>query len=121
MIEVVDSKFVQQLLCVGAHHLNWTLILIVQNVFQRGKVMRTISLNSHVFIIFRKARDELQVKTLARQMFPENIKFVMDSYRKATTEQPFGYLVVDITPTSSEQYQLRSRILPSEDMIIYVS
>lgn len=76
MIDVADSKFVQQLFCVGAHHLNWTLILIVQNVFQKGKVMRTISLNSRVFIIFRNARNKLEVKTLARQMFPENINFL---------------------------------------------
>lgn len=119
MVDVADSKFIQKLFCVGSHHLNWTMILIIQNLYQKGKVMRTISLNCRVFIIFRNSRDQGQVKTLARQMFPDNVNYFLDAYRKSTAV-PYGYLVIDITPTSIEQYQLRSRILPGEDMIIYV-
>ena len=119
MVDVADSKFIQKLFCVGSHHLNWTVILIIQNLYQKGKVMRTISLNCRVFIIFRNSRDQGQVKTLARQMFPDNVNYFVDAYRKSTAV-PYGYLVIDITPTSIEKYQLRSRILPGEDMIIYV-
>ena len=119
MVDVADSKFIQKLFCVGSHHLNWTVILIIQNLYQKGKVMRTISLNCRVFIIFRNSRDQGQVKTLARQMFPDNANYFLDAYRKSTAV-PYGYLVIDITSTSIEQYQLRSRILPGEDMIIYV-
>ena len=64
MVDVADSKFIQKLFCVGSHHLNWTVILIIQNLYQKGKVMRTISLNCRVFIIFRNSRDQGQVKPM---------------------------------------------------------
>lgn len=118
MMDVADNKFIQELFCVGCHHLNWTVILVIQNLYQRGRVMRTISLNCRLFIIFRNSRDQGQVKTLARQMFPDNVNYFLDAYRRSTLG--YGYLVIDVTPGSIEQYQLRSRILPGQDMIIYV-
>lgn len=94
MVDVADSKFIQKLFCVGSHHLNWTVILIIQNLYQKGKVMRTISLNCRVFIILRNSRDQGQVKTLARQMFPDTVNYFLDAYRKSTAVT-YGYLVID--------------------------
>ena len=47
MSDAADSKLVQDLFCVKSHHLNWSVMFLVQNVFQKGKVMRSVSLNSH--------------------------------------------------------------------------
>ena len=35
----------------GSHHRNITVVYIVQNVFHKGKVHRTISLNSHYMVL----------------------------------------------------------------------
>jgi len=120
MTEAVDSIFVERLFCVGVHHLQWSTILILQNIFYKGRVMRTISLNCSVFILFRNYRDEMQIWSLARQMFPKDVKFFIDSYRKSTNG-PHQYIVVDINPRFNREYQLRSRILPGQDVVIYVS
>lgn len=118
MLQGVESDELMHLMCVGSHHTQLTVIFLIQNLFQKGKSMRTASLNCHYFIIFRNNRDMLQVQTLGKQIFPGKTKFFMDSYQKATSK-PYGYLLVDIHPHTDKSYQLRSNILPGQDTIVY--
>lgn len=80
--------------------------------------MRSVSLNCHVFVLFKNKRDQLQIKTLARQMYPGKASILIDSYSKATDDELFGYLIIDISP-SSQKYQLRTQIFPVEDVVIF--
>ena len=61
----------------GSHHRNLSVIYIVQNVFHQGKGSRSISLNSHYLVLFKNPRDELQVLTLAKQMYPGRTDFFL--------------------------------------------
>lgn len=119
MTEASTSKNVVNIYCKYAHHYNFFSILVSQNAFSPGKEFRTISLNTHYFILFKNRRDELQIQTLGRQIFPRQIKYFMDAYRKAT-ERPYGYLLVDLSPHSDPKYKLRTHILPRQSMIVYV-
>jgi hypothetical protein len=65
-----------------------------QNLFPPGKLSRTISLNSHYMLIFQNPRDSLGVSTLARQMFPKCIHYLLEAYGDATSK-PYGYLFID--------------------------
>ena len=51
-----------------------TAIMASQNVFQKGPNARTISLNTHIHILFVNKRDEAQVSILAHQLFHSKIK-----------------------------------------------
>ena len=66
----------------GSHNRNITVVYIVQNVFDKGKVHRTISLNSHYMVLFKNPRDDGQMRSLAQQVFPTKVKFFMDSFRE---------------------------------------
>jgi len=118
MMQSSESEELVHLMCVGSHHTNTTVIFLIQNIFQKGKSMRTASLNCHYFILFRNNRDMLQIQTLGKQMFPGKTHFFMNAYLKATL-QAFKYLVVDIHPRSDKAYQLRSNILPGENTTVY--
>ena len=72
------------LLTQGSHRRNITVVNIVQNVFDNGKVHRTISLNSHYMVLFKNHGDEGQMRSPAKQVFPTKVKFFMDSHREAT-------------------------------------
>src|SRR5579863_7200954 len=48
------NKDITNLFVRGTHHLNLTVILVCQNLFEKG--LRTISLNTHYFIIMRSPR-----------------------------------------------------------------
>ncbi len=55
-----------------------------QNLFPPGKQSRTITLNSHYMIVFKNPRDSLGISTLARQMYPNNTKYLLQSFPDAT-------------------------------------
>ncbi|CAC5422488.1 unnamed protein product [Mytilus coruscus] len=118
IMDAADSAEMSHIMCVGSHHYNMTVIQILQNVFQKGKSMRTASLNYHYFILFRSFRDVLQIQTLGKQMFPGQTKFFMEAYHKST-KQRFGYLLLDLHPHTDKTYQLRTHILPGQFYTIY--
>jgi len=117
--KVTRDEFGSDLFTKYSHHYNFFCILISQNAFFPSKYNRTISLNCNIFILFRQSRDELQIQNLGRQIFPGQVKYFMDSYRKATAEQ-YGYLVIDLSPQSDPQYKLRTNILPGQLMTVYL-
>ena len=93
MIDAAVSSEMAHIMCVGSHHYNISVIHILQNVFKKGKSMRTASMNCHYFILVRSFRDVLQIQTLGKQMFPGQMKFFMDAYNKATSKR-YGYILM---------------------------
>lgn len=117
------SQDVCDLFTIFSHHMNFTVFLLVQNLFAHGKLFRTISLNAHQFALFKNQRDMLQIKTFAKQCFPDQTKYFTDSYIKATSSKEYGYLFADLSPRLSGQetlYRLRTNILPGETTIVYL-
>ncbi|KAK3744236.1 hypothetical protein QZH41_004606 [Actinostola sp. cb2023] len=52
----------------GTHHMDVTLVVLMQNLFPKN--MRTASLNAHVIVLFPNPRDRSQFRRLASQAFP---------------------------------------------------
>jgi hypothetical protein len=102
-----------ELFTVHSHALEISVIFIVQNLFNKNKYMRTISLNSHYFVIMKGIRNENQVEILARQTFGKKSKDVVDAFKFATQE-PYGYLVFDFHPNTNRELILRTRIFEEE-------
>lgn len=118
MQEASSNKEIEKLFTVYVHHKNLSVIYILQNLFFQGKSSRTISLNTNYLALFKNTRDVTQVGILARQMFPSNTKFFMESYEDATST-PYGYLLVDYKAKTPEQYRLRTELL-SQHPVVYL-
>src|SRR5882757_11115449 len=73
-----------------SHHRNISVVLIVQNLFNQNKQMRTISLNSHYIILMKGIRNIQQIEYLGRNIFPS--KHLVKIFKHAT-QKPFSYLV----------------------------
>lgn len=115
MEQVVRSTTVQELFTKYCHHKNITAILVSQNVFQKGPNARTISLNSHVQVLFANKRDESQIAILANQLYRTKIKKqrflqVYDDEMK----KRYAYLVIDCTPDRPSEIKVRTNIFPGE-------
>jgi ABC-type phosphate/phosphonate transport system ATPase subunit len=119
MGQSVNSIEVMNLFTTYSHHLGITVIFLLQNIFPPGRYMRTISLNAHYIILFKNPRDEQQVKTLGRQIFPSQSKYFLDSYKKATNI-PYSYLCVTLYPGTVEKFRLSTKIFPQEETILYL-
>lgn len=100
----------------GAHHWNTSCIHLVQNLFHGS---RTARVNAHYIVLMKNPSDKLQIQALGRQVCPGQQKFVMEAYTDATTPK-FGYLLVDLSPTSEDDYRFRTGIFPDEVDCVYV-
>ena len=118
MTQCCDNQQVADLFTKGSHHRGITVMYLTQNLFPSGKQSRTISLNSHYMIIFKNPRDSLGVATLARQMYPRNTNYLLESFHDATA-RPHGYLLIDLHQVTDENRRLRTNILPDQSQIVY--
>ncbi len=119
MDEAADSKQVSRMFTKGSHHRDLSVILFVQNMFHKGKESRTQSLNTNYYVIFNNPRDKSQIRTLSCQMYPQNSKFLVDSFDDATKE-PYGYLLLDLRQETHEKLRVMRRVFPSEECEVYV-
>ena len=117
--EIEDSKdVIVNLFTKGSHHKNVSIVLILQNFFNKGKSIREITLNAHYLVLFKNVRDRTQIRSLGLQMFPTNVKFLQSAYEQAT-QKPFTYLFVDLKPETREQLRLRGNLF-SGNQEVYI-
>jgi hypothetical protein len=64
----------------NSHHKNLSVILISQNLFHQGREQRDISLNANYIVVFKNPRDRAKIWHLARQVFPDDLKFLEEAY-----------------------------------------
>ena len=119
MSQCSNDQRVVDLFTRGSHHRGITVLFLTQNLFPPGKLSRTLSLNAHYMLIFRNPRDSLGITTLARQMYPKNVDYLLESYND-TTKRPYGYLLLDLHQLTPADMRLRTNILPNERHIVYV-
>ena len=114
MIVAGSDNRIVNLFTKGSHHRNLSVIYIVQNLFDQGKGNRSISLNSHYFVLFKNPRDRLQSLTLAKQMYSRQTALFSKEYEEAM-RRPFRYLFVDLKPKTPDSCRLRTNVLPGEE------
>ncbi len=119
MDSVTTSCEMENLFVKGMHHRHLSIIYLNQNLYCKGKNARTININTHVLVLMKNPRDISQLQCLARQAFWVK-RLLMEAFKDATS-QPYGYLVLDFSPSAEENYRVRSHIFPDEDTIVYQS
>jgi hypothetical protein len=119
MMDAGDDKRISDIFTKGSHHKNISVIFIVQNVFHQGKQMRNITLNCHYLVLMKNRRDLTQVTRIGSQLYPGSKRcFFADAYKKAVLNTDYGYLLIDLTPTTLEEFRLRTNILPHQYPIV---
>ena len=87
------------------------------NLFQQSKWSRTIDLNTTNMVLFKSPRDVQQIGLIGRQL--NNTQFLRESYELAT-KQPFGHLLNDLDPKTSDALRYSSNIVPPGPSIFYL-
>lgn len=119
MQEAGSAKEVSELFTKGSHHRDLSVVMIVQNMFHQGKIMRTVSLNTHYMVLFKNPRDAGQIRHLGSQLFPGRVQYLVDAYKQATSA-PHGYLLLDFTQSTPDEQRVASGILPGEEGFFYL-
>lgn len=79
----------------------------------RGRGQRDISLNAHYIMFFKNPKDRAPIKYLARQMYPDNIRFIEEAYVNAT-ETSHGYILLDLKESTPDLVRLRTSVYPDD-------
>ena len=109
MAEAKDSPVVSKLFTQGRHR-NASVILLLQNMFPKGKYNTDISRNATYKVLFRSPGDRKQIDIMAEQTFAKDRPRFMQAYHRETT-RPYGYLVVDNHPRTTSEHQVVGNVL----------
>ena len=85
---------VLSLLFTQGRHRNASVILLLRNMFPKGKFNTDISRNAQYMVLFRSPSDRKQIDILAERIFAKDRPNLMEAFAKET-EKPYGYLLVD--------------------------
>ena len=110
-----DKEFVK--LATAGRHKKINVIYIKHNLYQQSKWSRTIVLNTSHIILFKSARDIQQVEFLGKQL--NLVKFLKHCYQLATKE-PFGHLLIDLDPKTSDCLRYCSNITEPDPTVFYL-
>ena len=119
MTKVQKSDEILDMFILDSHHLNISVIYMVQNIFHQGKYCRTIALNTQYMVLFKNPRDSSQIKNLARQIYPMYPHALTEAYIDATSGVQYGYLFIDLTQQCKEELRMRAHITPDQYTVLY--
>lgn len=114
MDEIEDDVKIGHLFTRGSHHDNVSVIIFTQNLFPKGKVSRTLSINAHYFFLFKNPRDASQIMHLAKQVMPSNSKEIVEAYNLAT-EKSYAYLFLNFHQETPHYMRMMSNVF-NEDV-----
>lgn len=114
MNDIASSAAISELFTKFSHHLNYSVIILCQNLFDKGKFFRTISLNTQYLWLLKSVRDTSMISTLGRQM--GDSKFLTACYKDATST-PYGHLFLDMKPGSDDRYRIRSNTFDEPSVV----
>ena len=105
MEEAIKDTNIMNMFTVGSHHRNISVLFLMQNIFQKGTHARTISTNIQYMVLFKNARDQTQIRTLAMQVFPTNWNDFLTYYGRETNKE-YGHVVLDFHPQTSNNNRI---------------
>ena len=105
MFECSKDQRMSELFTKFSQHRGMSVMYLTQNLFPPGKQSQTISLNSHYMIVFKNPRESPGMTTLARQMYPNNVNYLLESFTDAT-QKPYGYLMLDLHQLTPENLRV---------------
>ncbi|CAC5404600.1 unnamed protein product [Mytilus coruscus] len=95
----------------GSHHRNLSVVVLNQNLyFSKDPTQRR---NCHYLVLFNNPVDKQQIMTLGRQMYPGKGPYFLEKFEESTS-QPFGYLLLDLKPTTPESNRLFGNVLQQQ-------
>ena len=108
----IDMDLVS-IVTVHSRHYNTSTFILFQSLFPSNRLARQISLNVKYLHIHKNPRENAQILTLARQLYPNKSKWIVDSYHEVT-KLPHSCFLIDMTQQCPEMLRFRSHYLPHE-------
>ena len=109
MIESVNDKNVTELFTRKSHHMNTSVILILQDIFYHGSERKTFIRNAQYLTLFSNPLDQSSIYAVANKIMPKRVAIFFKIF-EAVTKRPHGYLFIDGRQTTPAYARLRTDI-----------
>jgi hypothetical protein len=96
----------------GSHHRSLSTIYVVQTLFTQIRASHDVSLNCQYLVLFNSPIDIHQISLLARRTYPRNPDKMINKFEEAVS-RPYGYLLVDFKPGTTESKKLKTDVVSS--------
>lgn len=116
LMDTVDEKWLTSVYTKKSHHMQFGVIFICQNLFD--KKLHTARVNSQYLVLTNSPNNLLGVRTLASQIFPGRTADFFEAYNQIT-KFPYGYLLIDLHYLTPPKLRLRTNIFPDELTSVY--
>ena len=110
-----DTEFVK--IATSGRHRKFHVIYVKHNLFQQSKWSRTIDLNTTHIVLFKSMRDIQQIEYLGKRL--NCLQLLKDGYKLATAH-PYGHLIIDLDPKTSQGLRFSSQLIGPEPSIFYI-
>ena len=101
----------------SGRHCKFHVIYVKHYLFHQSKWSRNIDLNTTQVILFKSLRDVQQIEDLGKQL--NCLQLLKDAYKLATAE-PYGRLIIDLDPKTSQALRFASQIFGPDHSIFYI-
>ena len=99
MTDLHNSKELLDLFIKNSHHHGISVLLILQNIFEKGRIFKSLRQNCHYYYLTEHLQDRQSIEYFARQLEPKNSKYFIESYDDAVSK-PYRGLFCDLHPHS---------------------
>ena len=120
LMQETRGHVVSNLFSKGAHHMNMSVIYIVQNIFNQNKEMRNIFLNAQYKVLFKSPSDMTQLQQLNSRMYPGHTNFFKSVMEETAKKNCHAYLLLDAHTRTPDDLRVRTDIFPGEDNGVYL-
>ena len=104
MSQAIDNPVLSKLFTQGRHR-NASVILLLQNMFPKGKFNTDISRSAQNMVLFGSPSDRKQIDIIAERIFAKDRPNFMNLYGSVSAK-PYGYVLVDNQPKTTTDKQV---------------
>lgn len=109
MLESVSNKDLTEIFTRKSHHLNISIILIMQDIFYKGTERKTFLRNSQYLVLFSNPLDLSSIYCIATKIMPKRVNIFMEIFFEAT-KSAHGYLFIDGAQKTPNRARLKTNI-----------
>jgi hypothetical protein len=113
----IQPDYLDMLFSRGSHNWNVSVVFVTQALY--GRNIKTARANAHYLILMRNPQAKQNIRTLGSQMWPGQLKFIMEAFNDATSEL-YSYLLIDSHPNTRDNERLITHIFPGEQITYYL-
>lgn len=124
MMKAIESEEVALMFTQGSHHLNLSVIFLVQNLFVKGKYSdraQSIYKNVHYGVFFYNPRDKVIMMNFAKQFAPRKTNALMKEFDRIVAI-PYNPMVIDFKQDTPEEVRIMSNVFgdpPSSSLLVH--